>query len=148
MRSCSHFRSRSAPGVRRKPTTIHDIGKVLKISKQEASEFFEKMLEWKSYLFPEELQQKGVPFVVMRKEMSHLISPFDFERINLLDKLIPPDQEDKKFINDIKKLDSFIMRRADYDEYEDLFTSVRESSTELFDKWLIAKGVFMVLSES
>ena len=40
---------------------IHNIGKVLKISKQEAAEFFKKMVEWKSYLFPEELQQKGVP---------------------------------------------------------------------------------------
>ena len=33
------------------------------------------------------------------------------------------------------------MRRADYDEYEDLFTSVREGCTEIFDRWLIAKGV-------
>ncbi|MGO9117539.1 MAG: hypothetical protein ACLQPD_08000 [Desulfomonilaceae bacterium] len=120
---------------------IHDIGKVLKTSRTRAAEFFKKMIERKSYLFPEELQQKGVSFMVMRKEISHLIAPFDLERINLSEKPIPPDQEDKKFINDIKKLDSFIMRRAGYDEYEDLFTSLRESSTEIFDKWLIAKGV-------
>jgi hypothetical protein len=31
---------------------IHDIGRVLKISKQGAAEFFERMIEWKSYLFP------------------------------------------------------------------------------------------------
>ncbi len=120
---------------------IRDISKVLKIDNQRAVEFFKEMIEWKSLLFPEELQQRGVPFMVMRKEMSHLIAPFDLRRINLSDKPIPPDQEDKKFINNIKKLDSFIMRRADYDEYEDLFTSVREGSTEIFDKWLIAKGV-------
>ncbi len=120
---------------------IHDIGKILKINRQQSAEFFKKMIEWKSYLFPEELQQKGVPFMVMRKEISHLIAPFDLDRINLSDKPIPPDQEDKKFINSVKKLDSLIMRRADYDEYEDLFTSVRESAAELFDKWLIAKGV-------
>ena len=113
---------------------IHNMGKVLKISRPQAAEFFKKMIEWKSYLFPEELQQKGVPFMVMRKEMSHLITPFDVERINLSDKPIPSDQEDREFINNIKKLDAFIMRRADYDDYEDLFTSVRESSTELFDK--------------
>src|SRR5208337_591051 len=124
-----------------KEEIIRDISKVLKINNQQAAEFFKEMIEWKSLLFPEELQQKGVPFMVMRKEVSHLIAPFDLQRINLSDKPIPPDQEDKKFINDIKKLDSFIMRRADYDEYEDLFTSVREGSTELFDKWLIAKGV-------
>jgi hypothetical protein len=120
---------------------VRKIGKALKLSKQEASEFFKKMVEWKSYLFPEELQQNGVPFMVMRKEMSHLIAPFDFSRINFLEKPIPPDQKDKKFINNLVKLDSFIMRRAEYDEYEDLFTSVLESSTDLFDKWLIAKGV-------
>ncbi len=120
---------------------IHKICNALKISNQEAAEFFKKMIEWKSFLFPEELQQKGAPFMVMRKEVSHLIAQFDLQRINLSDKPISPDQEDKKFINNLKKLDSFIMRRADYDEYEDLFTSVRENSTELFYKWLIAKGV-------
>ncbi len=88
---------------------IRKIGKILKLSKQEASEFFKKMVERKSYLFPEELQQRGVPFMVMRKEMSHIIAPFDLRRINFLEKPIPPDQKDKKFINDIKKLDSFIM---------------------------------------
>jgi hypothetical protein len=130
------------PGPRTPETEIiRNIVKVLKLSKQEASEFFKKMVERKSYLFPEELQQKGVPFMVMRKEMSHLIAPFDFSRISFLEKPFPSDQEDKKFINNLVKLDSFIMRRAEYDEYEDLFTSVLESSTELFDKWLIAKGV-------
>jgi len=120
---------------------IHSIAKILKLSNQEAAEFFKKMVERKSFLFPEELQQRGFPFMVMRKEMSHLIAPFDLQRINLSDKPIAPDHEDKKFINNIIKLDSFIMRRADYDEYEDLFTSVREGATEVFDKWLIAKGV-------
>jgi hypothetical protein len=91
--------------------------------------------------FPEELQQRGVSFMVMRKEMSHIIAPFDLRRINFLEKPIPPDQKDKKFINNLNKLDSFIMRRAEYDEYEDLFTQVREGCTEIFDKWLIAKDV-------
>ena len=130
------------PGPRTpKEEIIRDISKVLKINNQQAAEFFKEMIEWKSLLFPEELQQKGVPFMVMRKEVSHLIAPFDLERINLSDKPIPPDQEDKKFINNLNKLDSFIMRRADYDEYEDLFTQVMEGCTEIFDKWLIAKGV-------
>jgi hypothetical protein len=120
---------------------IRKIGKALKLSKQEASEFFAKMIERKSYLFPEELQQRGVPSMVMRKEMSHIIAPFDLNRVNFLEKPISPDQNDKKFVNNLVKLDSFIMRRAEYDEYEDLFTSVLESSTELFDKWLMAKGV-------
>ncbi|MGO9116559.1 MAG: hypothetical protein ACLQPD_02995 [Desulfomonilaceae bacterium] len=120
---------------------IDKIGKVLKLSKQETSEFFKKMIERKSYLFPEELQQRGVPFMVMRKEISHIIAPFDLRRINFLEKPMPPDQKDKKFINNLNKLDSFIMRRAEYDEYEDLFTQVSEGSTEIFERWLIAKGV-------
>jgi hypothetical protein len=120
---------------------VNKIGKVLKIGKQDAAEFFEKMIERKSYLFPEELQQRGVPFMVMRKEVSHIIAPFDFRRINFSEIPIPPDQKDKKFINKLTKLDSFIMRRAEYDEYEDLFTQVVEGCTEIFEKWLIAKGV-------
>ena len=58
--------------------------------------------------------KRGVPFMVMRKEMSHIIAPFDLRRINFLGKPIPPDQNDKKFINNLNKLDSFIMRRAEY----------------------------------
>jgi len=119
---------------------INKIGKTLKMSEHGAAEFFEKMIERKSYLFPEELQQRGVPFMVMRKEMSHLIAPFDLQRINFLEKPVPPDQKDKKFINNLNRLDSFIMLRAEYDEYEDLFSRVREGCTEIFDKWLIAKG--------
>jgi len=120
---------------------VRKIGKTLKLSKQEASEFFKKMMERKSYLFPEELQQRGVPSMVMRKEMSHIIAPFDLNRVNFLEKPIPPDQKDKKFINNLDKLDSFIMRRADYDEYEGLFLQVGEGSTNLFERWLVAKGV-------
>ncbi|MGO9571995.1 MAG: hypothetical protein ACLP5H_31120 [Desulfomonilaceae bacterium] len=120
---------------------IHNVGKFLKLTAQEATEFFNKMIQRKSFLFPEELQQKGVPFMVMRKEISHLITRFDESELNLSDEPILPDKEDKKFVKDIKKLDSFILRRADYDEYEDLFTSVRECCTEVFEKWLIAKGV-------
>ncbi|MGO9117416.1 MAG: hypothetical protein ACLQPD_07350 [Desulfomonilaceae bacterium] len=85
--------------------------------------------------------KRGVPFMVMRKEMSHMIAPFDLRRINFLEKPIPPDQKDKKFINNLNKLDSFIMRRAEYDEYEDLFTQVMEGCTEIFERWLLAKGV-------
>jgi hypothetical protein len=120
---------------------IRKIGKTLKLSKQESSEFFKKMVERKSYLFPEQLQQRGVPSMVMRKEMSHIIAPFDLNRVNFLEKPIPPDQRDKTVINDIKKLDTFIMRRADYDEYEDLFLQVGEGCTGLFERWLVAKGV-------
>lgn len=120
---------------------INKIGKVLKISTQDAAEFFKKMVEWKSFLFPEELQERGAGYMVMRKEISHLITRFDESKLNLSDEPILPDKEDKKFVKDIKKLDSFILRRADCDEYEDLFTSVREGCTGFFEKWLIAKGV-------
>ena len=33
------------------------------------------------------------------------------------------------------------MRRAEYDEYEHLFNQARDACTEIFGKWLIAKGV-------
>src|SRR5208337_391572 len=68
-----------------KEEIIRDISKVLKINNQQAAEFFKEMIEWKSLLFPEELQQRGVPFMVMRKEVSHIIAPFDLGRINFLE---------------------------------------------------------------
>ncbi len=119
---------------------IHKMAKVLKLTTQEATECFKKMIERKSFLFPEEIQQKGVPFMMMRKEISRLIARFDLEGLNISQELIHPDEEDTKFVAKINELDSFIIRRADYDEYEDLFTDVRESCTEVFERWLVAKG--------
>jgi len=124
-----------------KKDIINKIGKVLKIGHQEAAEFFNEMIERKSFLFPDELQQKGIPFMVMRKEINHLIARFDQERLRLSDEPVPPDEEDKKFINNIKELDAFIIRKVEYDEYEDLFISVQESCTDIFERWLIAKRV-------
>jgi hypothetical protein len=119
---------------------ITSIENTLKMRAQEATDFFHKMIERKSYLFTDELQQNGVPFMLMRKELSHLITPFDQHRINLSEEPILPDEYDRKFIDDIKKLDSFIHRRADYGEYRTLFTSFQERCTEVFGRWLIAKG--------
>jgi hypothetical protein len=73
---------------------IRRIGKVLKIGMQEATEFFTKMVERRAFLFPGELQQEGIPFMVMREEASHPMSRFDPERVQGLREPIRPDKKD------------------------------------------------------
>lgn len=124
-----------------KDELIHTIGSVLKIGNQEAAEFFKKMIERKSFLFPGELQPEGFPFSVMRKEIRHLIVRFDQEKLNLSDKPVVPDADDRRFARNLKKLDSFIVRGADYHEYEDILIAVLDDCHEAFSVWLIVKEV-------
>lgn len=110
-------------------------------SRHEAAELFKKMIERKSFLFPEELQNKGSEMMVMRKEVRHLIVRFDQEKLHLSDKPVAPDADDRRFVRNLKKLDSFIVRRADYDEYENILISVLYSCHGAFSVWLIVREV-------
>ncbi len=120
---------------------IKRIETVLKKPEKEAGEFFDLMVERKNFLFPAEFQEKGSPFMVMRKELRHLIARFDFDRLKFSVDPIPPDKEDRAFIAKIKELDSYMLKGAEYDTYESLFVSIQEECTGVFGKWLKAKGL-------
>ena len=54
------------------------LGKTLKLDKEEAHALFKKMIERHSYLFPQDIQpEPGIPFMFIRKEIRHLIKPYD-----------------------------------------------------------------------
>jgi hypothetical protein len=139
--NCSNSGKSGKAARSAKNEIIDKIRKIKGISDQEADELFKKMLERKSFLFPEELQPEGLPFKVMRKVISHLITPFDQGRLTLPAQPIPPDKEDKSFISNLKKLDSVYMRKADYGEYVNIFRYVSKNCNGLFGKWLMIKGV-------
>lgn len=112
------------------------------LDKDAADALIEKMVERYSYLFPHDVQpDPGLPFMFIRKEVRHLIRPFDYEKLVLSDKVIPPDQDDTEIINKLIKLDRYIYEDTDYETYEDLLVSLKDEFEDRFEKWLMAKGV-------
>jgi len=116
--------------------------KVLNLDGAARERYIAEMIERQVHLFPEEMQP--IPpsmFMFMRKEVSHLIPPFDAGRIRFrVDATIPPDDEDLRLIVKIEALDDHIRRGSDYDAYEELAISIEDESKTVFGKWLIAKG--------
>ena len=110
------------------------------LDKDAADALVEKMIERHSYLFPSDVQpEPGMPFMFIRKEVRHLIRPFDYEKLVFSDKAIPPDQEDTKVINRLRELDRHIYDGADYGAYKELLISLKDEFEDRFEKWLAAK---------
>ncbi len=110
--------------------------------KSEAHGLFTKMVERHRYLFPQDVRpEPGIPFMFIRKEVRHLIRPFDYEKLILSNKIIPPDQKDRDVIGKIETLDSYIHDGTEYDKYEEFFLSLKDECQDVFEKWLIAKGL-------
>jgi len=86
--------------------TLEALRKTLALDKSEARILFTKMIERYSYLFPQDIQpEPGLPFIFIRKEVQHLIRPFDYKKLVLSNEIIPPDQKDKDVIGKIERLD-------------------------------------------
>jgi len=116
--------------------------KTLGMDKDEAQALFTKMVQRYRYLFPQNIQpEPGLPFMFIRKEVRHLIRPFDYKKLVLSKELIPPDKKDGDVIDKIRRLDTYISDGADYGKYENLFLSLKDECEDQFEKWLIAKGL-------
>jgi len=116
--------------------------KTLGMDKDEAQALFTKMVQRYRYLFPQNIQpEPGLPFMFIRKEVRHLIRPFDYKKLVLSKELIPPDKKDGDVIDKIRRLDTYISDGADYGKYENLFPSLKDECEDQFEKWLIAKGL-------
>jgi hypothetical protein len=106
-----------------------------------AQALFTKMIERHGYLFPPDIQPKGSPFMFIRKEVRHIIGPFDYDTLDLSDDIIPPDRKDKALVERINKLDSQISAGIEYDKYESLFLSLKDECQARFERWLMDKGL-------
>jgi len=116
--------------------------KAFGLDKDETHTLFTKMIERYSNLFPQDIQpEPGLPFMFIRKEVRHLIRPFDYKKLSLSNEIIPPDQKDRDVIDKIERLDRNIFNGAEYGKYEDLFFSLKDKCQDLFEKWLITKGL-------
>jgi len=121
---------------------VKGVKSVLDLNQKETQDLIQKMVERYHYLFPEDIQPKPPsPFLFIRKEVHHLIRPFDYGKLNISDRFIPPDTDDQDAIDKLKQLDTLVLEQADYEQYESLLTEVKDQCEERFRQWLIAKGL-------
>lgn len=114
----------------------------LGLNKDEIQRLLNKMVNRYHYLFPEDIQPKPPsPFMFIRKEVRHLIRPFDYGKLNISDRFIPPGNDDQDAIDKLIKLDTLVLDQADYEQYEPLLTEVKDKCEGRFRQWLIAKGL-------
>jgi len=115
---------------------------ILGLKKEETEKLVQKMVTRHHYLFPKDVQPKPPsPFMFIRKEVRHLIRPFDYGKLNISDQIIPSNTDDREAIDKLTQLDTLIQDQADYQEFESLLIEVKDKSEERFRQWLVAKGL-------
>lgn len=110
---------------------------------EKASDFLEEMVERKNNLFPEEIQPKFSMIMFMKKEIQHLITDFNYNKLQqeYSDEVIEPDEEDKELIEMIKDIDRYLCDGVDYGVWEDDYFSMAEKCVDRYEKWLDDKGL-------
>jgi hypothetical protein len=121
---------------------VKGVKSVLGLNIEETQKLIQRMVARYQYLFPEDIQPKPPSsFMFIRKEVRHLIRPFDFGKLNISDRLIPSDADDQDAIDKLAQLDTLVMNQADYKQFELLLTEVKDRCEDRFRQWLIAKGL-------
>jgi hypothetical protein len=111
------------------------------VEKDEAQNLLDEFVTKRNRMFPPQVQVKSSPMMFMRKEMSHLIAPFNYKELDLSETVLPPDAKDKEFIVSLETIDSFIQGEKDYNDWEDEYFSMEKKCNERFSSWLQNKGV-------
>lgn len=133
---------RSNEDNRSKKAILQALEMTLGLDKNGAQALFTKMIERRAYLFPPDIQpEAATPFMFIRKEVRHIIRPFDYDKLEISNEIIPPNQDEQDLIDRIKRLDNYIYEEAEYETYENLLFSLQDECPGLFEKWLIAKGL-------
>ena len=125
---------------------VTHIETTLKLEWQDAEAFFDRMIERKAYLFPDEIQPEGPTMTMfMRKEVEYLITPFEESQLNLSEERVPSDPEDEPFLDALRQLDARIAAGDDYSDWETDFFEMQElccqrcaSSTAFYPKRAIS----------
>jgi hypothetical protein len=121
--------------------TLKSIKTTFGMDDDEAKGLFNEMIERKNYLFPPEIQPKVSMYLFIRKEISHLITAFNYGDLDISNEPLPPDDEDRGLVDKINRMDRYIAEGNDYDEWEDHYFSMEEECTERFAQWLDNKGM-------
>jgi len=120
---------------------VDHIRTTLQMDRQEADAFFDRMIARKAYVFPDDIQPEGSMTMFMRKEVEYLITPFAESQLHLSDAPVPPDGDDRPFLDALRQLDARIAADDDYDEWEADFFAMQDLCCQRYHHWLQAKGV-------
>jgi hypothetical protein len=113
----------------------------IKMTSDEAVKFLMMMIERKNHLLPPDIQPEQMNVMFIRKEISHLIKEFDYSKIEIPDEPIPLDDKDKKLVENIRRIDTYITDGVDYSEWEKECINMEEECSRRFNKWLKDKGL-------
>lgn len=115
---------------------------LLEIDPVEGEEVLQNMVERKQYLFPSDIQPEYPMTMYIRKEVSQLITPFNYGGLRFSEEPIPPDERDQAVIDKIREMDRYVVETDDYDEeLENLFFPMAEELQERYEHWLNEKGM-------
>ena len=87
------------------------------MDRQDAEAFYDKMIERKAYLFPDDIQPEGPMTMFMRKEVEYHYAICG-EPIAPLRRDHPPDGDDAAFLTALEQLDARIDFGEDYGGWE------------------------------
>ncbi len=120
---------------------IRMIKSVSGLNDNESSDFFNKMIVRKTYLFPSEVQGNHPMIMVMRKEIQEVIPDPESVQVNLPQAPVPPDDKDRAMVKALSRMDRYILENTEYGQWEAHYFSVKEDCCRRFRKWLADKGV-------
>jgi hypothetical protein len=126
---------------------VETIQTTLQLDRQEADAFVERMLARKAYLLPDAIQPAGSMTMFMRKEVEYLITPFAESQLQVSDTPIPPEGDDRPFLNALRQLEARIAAHVDYGAWEADFFAMQDLCGQRYQHWLQAKGVPETYSE-
>lgn len=124
-----------------KSEIIKALKPICKVNGKEAEKLADKMVERKNEMFPPDIQPHGTAEMYMRKEISHVITPFNYGRLKLSDKPLPAVGDDFQFLDLLTALDETKQVAEDYDEWQEQYEAMEEKCGEVFNAWLKGKGV-------
>lgn len=113
----------------------------LKIDRSAARDILEMMVERYGYLFPDDIQPDGAPFMFIRKEVAYLILPIEEDRLELSPDPVALDEPEKLLFSDLHRLDVLVDQEVDWDDMEELLSSIKDPFADAFANWLVAKGI-------
>lgn len=117
------------------------IRSIFRMDDESAKELFQEMINRKAQLFPPKIQPRNLGVMFQKKEISHLIAPFNYRQLTLSPPPIPPDKEDLTAVAMLIKMDQFIQDGTKYEEWEDHYFAMEDYCSERFKKWLKDKGL-------
>ncbi len=120
---------------------VETIQTTLQLDRQEADAFVERMIARKAHLFPDAIQPTGSLTMFMRKEVAYLITPFAESQLQVSDTPLPPEEDDRPFLDALRQLEARIAAQVDYGAWEADFFAMEALCRQRYQHWLQAKGV-------